>query len=72
MYKNDKYRPPVMILTSGKASLNRRCSIFHIWLRAAYARFSASLVVTEPVVISSESIKDSNPVKLKKTRDQCC
>ena len=53
-----------MRLTSGNASLNRRCSMFHEWLRLAYDRFSASLVVTDPVVISSESIKDRSPVNL--------
>lgn len=52
------------MLTSGKASLNLRFSKFHWWLRAAYARFSASLVVTDPVVISSESMNESNPVNL--------
>ena len=51
-------------LTSENASLNRFCFMFHEWLRAAYKRFSASVVVTEPVVISSESMNDSRPVNL--------
>lgn len=38
--------------------------MFHICERAAYLRLSASGVFTEPVVISSDSINDNNPVKL--------
>lgn len=54
-------------LTSGNASLNFRWLTFHPWLRAAYARLSASVVVTDPVVISSESMNDSRPVNLLST-----
>ncbi|KAJ3006320.1 hypothetical protein NUW54_g3981 [Trametes sanguinea] len=50
--------------TSGNASRNRLFWRFQEWLRAAYKRFSASVVVTDPVVISSESMKESKPVNL--------
>lgn len=51
-------------LTSGKASLNRGWVIFQLWLRAAKARLWDSDEVTEPVVISSESMNESKPVSL--------
>jgi len=49
---------------SGKISLNRGCSKFHEWLRAANWRLCVSDDVTDPVVISSESMKESRPVKI--------
>lgn len=51
-------------LTSGKASLNRSCVTFQLWLRAAKARLWDSDEVMEPVVISSESMNESRPVRL--------
>jgi hypothetical protein len=50
--------------TSGKASLNRGWAMFQAWLRAAKARLCASEEVTEPVVISSESMNERRPVNL--------
>jgi hypothetical protein len=52
--------------TSGKASLNLRCSRFQAWLRPASTRLSASDVVIEPVVISSECMKETRPVRLQR------
>jgi len=49
---------------SGKMSLNLGCSKFQGWLRAANWRLWASLDVIDPVVISSESINESRPVKM--------
>ena len=49
---------------SGNASLNLFCVRFQAWLRAANARLWASDEVTEPVVISSESMKESRPVRI--------
>ena len=51
-------------LYSGKASLKRGCVMFQEWLRAAKARLYASEEVTDPVVISSESIKERRPVRI--------
>lgn len=52
------------VLTSGKASLNRGCRTFQPWLLEANTRLCASDEVTDPVVISSESMNDRRPVKL--------
>jgi len=49
---------------SGKASLNRGCRMFHAWLRCAKARLCVSEEVTEPVVISSESMNERRPVNI--------
>lgn len=49
---------------SGKASLNLFCCIFHACDSLAYAFLSATVVVTDPVVISSDSIKERRPVKM--------
>ena len=51
-------------LYSGKASLKRGWVIFQQWLRAAKARLYASEEATDPVVISSESIKERRPVRI--------
>jgi len=49
---------------SGKASLNFGWVKFQAWLLDANCLFCASLDVTDPVVISSESINDSRPVRI--------
>lgn len=49
---------------SGNASRNRFCWIFHEWLRSARMRFSWSLERAEPVVISSDNMKDKSPVRI--------
>ena len=54
-------------LTSGNASLNRACWVFQLWLCAAKPRLCAGDEFTEPVVISSESMKERRPVRL----DEC-
>jgi len=55
-------------LTSGKASLNFGDSMLNLWLFAAAIRLYASVVVTEPVVISSESMNERRPVSLQEIR----
>jgi hypothetical protein len=57
-------RGDIEALTSGKASLKRDCEIFQEWLRSANACLCASAELTDPVVISSESMNDNRPVKL--------
>jgi len=49
---------------SGKASTNRRCFKFQAWLRAARVFLSWSVLATDPVVISSLSMKDKMPVQI--------
>jgi len=49
---------------SGNASLNLRCWTFQEWLLRAQARLSESVVFTDPVVISSDIMKDSKPVNI--------
>lgn len=61
---NHQSRKRIKGRTSGKASWNFFCWIFHAWLRAARIRLSWSLVVIEPVVISSLSMKERIPVHL--------
>jgi len=54
----------VGVQCSGNASLNLRCWMFQGWLLRAHARLSASVVFTDPVVISSDNIKDNKPVNI--------
>jgi len=49
---------------SGKASLNLRWCRFQAWLFRAHARLSVSVVFTDPVVISSDNMKDNRPVNI--------
>jgi hypothetical protein len=44
--------------------MNFFCFRFHSWLLEASNRFSASDVVTEPVVVSSASMNDKSAVSL--------
>ena len=46
--------------------------MFQEWLLRAQARLSASVVFTDPVVISSDIMKDNRPVNLKGGRWLVC
>jgi hypothetical protein len=56
--------------TFGKASRKRFCLRFHEWLRAAIITFSCCVELADPVVISSVSMNDNNPVRLRKVKSQ--
>jgi hypothetical protein len=53
-----------VVQKSGNISWNLFCFRFHAWLRDANTRLWASVELTEPVVISSESINDKSPVRM--------